>query len=593
MKRLWIIFHLLGSFASAFALNPIDSLTQHLQNHPARDSIRVNLLNQLGYSYWITNPLQSEMYGNEAIALADSLNYLNGRAFARRVVGVSHWARGHYATALTYLFDGLADYQKLNDNGGIGSIFNNIGLVYQDQRSYELALQYFEHALEKYRSVSDSREAGVLSNMGNAYLQMGEYDQAEKMYAKTLELAQASNRPYSVAESYSNLGELNLARNKPAEALENFFRSLAIRRNIPDLEGSSMCLYFIGRAYTAQRQYDLARQYLQQGIETSVQVSARKWLTNIYEALKDLEVAQGNYPQALDYFEQFSARKDSLFDEEKSRQMAEMQTRFETLQKEQKLQLQQKELEVLQQQARMQAFLRNGLIGGLISLLLLGYLVVSRQRLKIRQNRELLAKNREIAHSQQALARVELENAHLQEIKLKQELEFKNKELASYAINFIQKNELMEELKANIQQLKKSQDKNTETARKLSDLSRMVDSSVHIDKEWEDFKRHFEEVHKDFFKILKEHYPDLTPNELKLCTLLKLNMNLKEAANIMGISPESVKTARYRLRKKFNLTRDENLIDHILELEKRVAGNQYSGLNSGPRDTSGLQISLN
>jgi DNA-binding CsgD family transcriptional regulator len=165
------------------------------------------------------------------------------------------------------------------------------------------------------------------------------------------------------------------------------------------------------------------------------------------------------------------------------------------------------------------------------------------------------------------LAEAELEKARLQAVKLTHELEYKNKELTSYTLNFIQKNEVLEELKQNIQQLKVTQDK--ATASKLNDLNRIVEHSMNLDKDWENFKRHFEGVHQGFFKTLKDNYPDMTSNELKLCALLKLNMNLKVASHVMGISPESVKTARYRLRKKFSLTRDENLIDYILELEKK------------------------
>jgi len=208
------------------------------------------------------------------------------------------------------------------------------------------------------------------------------------------------------------------------------------------------------------------------------------------------------------------------------------------------------------------------LLTGLLVMGVIGYLVVSRQRLKIHKNKELLAKNREIYHSQQALAQAELENARLQEKKLLQEIEFKNKELTSYTINFIQKNELMEELKESINQLKKLSDQ--EVSKQLNILNRLVDSSFNIDKDWEDFRLHFEQVHQDFFKLLKERCPELSSGELKLCALIKLNMNMKEAAAILGISPESVKTARYRLRKKFELSREESLVDYILNIGHQV-----------------------
>jgi DNA-binding CsgD family transcriptional regulator len=164
----------------------------------------------------------------------------------------------------------------------------------------------------------------------------------------------------------------------------------------------------------------------------------------------------------------------------------------------------------------------------------------------------------------------ELEKMRLQEATLRRELEDKNKQLASYAINFIQKNELIKALKANLAQLKKVL--HGDPTRHLNDLNRLLDYSGQIDREWEDFKRHFEEVHKDFYKTLKEYYPDLTNSELKLCTLLKLNMNAKEASAVMGVSPDSVKKARHRLRKKLALEPDKNLVDHMISLEKNLVG---------------------
>ncbi len=571
MKRLVISLScLLLLFLTTFANDKIDSLQRLLERYPSLDSVRVDMLNELGYQYWITDPLQSEIYGTKALQLADTLKYLKGEAFANRVVGVSHWARANYPAALQFLFDGLKIYQKIEDSLGVATIFNNIGLVYADQRSYDLAVEYYEQSLKMYQMLKkEGNETPVLNNLGNAYVQLGNYAKAEVLFHETLARNQTLGRTYGVASSYSNLGELNLARKRYTEALDFFQRSIAIRETIPDFEGTAMCLYLMGKTYLARAEYGLAEQHLLQGVEVALKVSTRKWLTDIYEALKDLEEAKGNYQQALVYFEQFSARKDSLFDEEKSRQIAEMETRFQTLQKEQTLQMQEKQLQIYQQQARLQALIRNGLLLGLLVLLVMGYLVVSRQRLKIRKNKELLEKSRQIHASEQALAVAALENVRLKEKELRQELDYKNKELTSYTINFIQKNELMEELKAGIEQLKKSQDR--EVAHKLNGLNRLVENSLHIDRDWEDFKRHFEEVHKDFFKTLKEQCAELTNNELKLCALLKLNMNLKEAASMLGISPESVKTARYRLRKKLNLSRDENLVDHIIHLESGLA----------------------
>jgi DNA-binding CsgD family transcriptional regulator len=100
----------------------------------------------------------------------------------------------------------------------------------------------------------------------------------------------------------------------------------------------------------------------------------------------------------------------------------------------------------------------------------------------------------------------------------------------------------------------------------------MVDYSFSLDKDWEEFRLYFEEVHTGFFDTLKKRYPDLTPNELRLAALAKLNLSIKETATIMGITPDSVKTARYRLRKKLDMETEENLTEYLMEIEKEEIG---------------------
>jgi tetratricopeptide (TPR) repeat protein len=510
MKRFLPLALLLLALLPVRATPGIDSLSAALSRHPAADSVRVDLLNQLGYQYWIVNPAKSELLGKEAIALADSLGYLRGLAFAKRVVGVSYWARGQHADAMKHLVNALITYQHLGDHEGLGWVYNNLGLVYQDQQNYPAALGCFDKAARHFVTTGDALyQLRVLANTGDTYLRMGNLRKAETIFSETLRRSQALGRAYDIAEAFSSLGMLASAKKDPAAALQYFRQSVQTRSALEDHEGLAKCYYLMGKIYLEQNKYDLAERHLLRGRGAALKVHSLKWLTAALETLKNLEVTRGNYAGAVAYFEAYSASKDSLFNKEKLLQITHLQTQFETLQK-----------------------------------------------------------GREALHAQQALAEARLENARLQEIELTQELELKNKKLTSYSINFIQKNELMEELKSNIKQLKKSPDQHT--TGQLNGLHRLVEQSGQIDRDWEEFKLNFEQVHKDFYKVLKAHHPELTAHELKLCTLLKLNMNLKEAANLMGISPESVKKARHRLRKKFNLSREENLVDYIILLESQA-----------------------
>lgn len=165
------------------------------------------------------------------------------------------------------------------------------------------------------------------------------------------------------------------------------------------------------------------------------------------------------------------------------------------------------------------------------------------------------------------MAQTAIEHERSKQAELQEELHFKNKELTTYAINFVQKNELLALLEGKIKELKSLPPQKQERA--IHEVEKIIRSHKNLDKDWEDFKIHFEQVHGNFLVNLKDRYPHLSSNDLKLAALARLNMNIKETANILGISPDSVKTARYRLRKKLEMEQDADLISFLVQVEKQ------------------------
>jgi DNA-binding CsgD family transcriptional regulator len=87
-----------------------------------------------------------------------------------------------------------------------------------------------------------------------------------------------------------------------------------------------------------------------------------------------------------------------------------------------------------------------------------------------------------------------------------------------------------------------------------------------IDAEWENVTKHFDIVHADFVKQVKNRHPGITPNELKLCAYLRMNLTTKEIAQLMNISVRGVEISRYRLRKKLQISTELNLVQFLMEL---------------------------
>ena len=92
-----------------------------------------------------------------------------------------------------------------------------------------------------------------------------------------------------------------------------------------------------------------------------------------------------------------------------------------------------------------------------------------------------------------------------------------------------------------------------------SSILSKIDDSDQVDKDWDQFKKHFQEVHPDFFKSLTGKFPALTSNDLKLCAYIRINLNNKEIARMLNVTPDSVKKARQRLKKKIELGQEDDL----------------------------------
>jgi len=240
--------------------------------------------------------------------------------------------------------------------------------------------------------------------------------------------------------------------------------------------------------------------------------------------------------QALLDQEKYIEIKDSIFNLEKTRQIEELRTIHETEKKEQQIALQEKEIVTLEQEAEINYQQRLLLGGGMtLSILALGFGFYG-FRQKTKRNR-------------------------LEREKIEADLEYKKKELTTHALHLAKKNEVLENVKLRAKALKAKND-----TKGYQELIKTINFDQQDDKNWESFTQYFEQVHKNFALDVQERYPDVTKNELRFMALLKMNMSSKEIATILNISPDGIKKARQRLRKKMALTPDDSLENTVLAI---------------------------
>jgi DNA-directed RNA polymerase specialized sigma24 family protein len=167
-------------------------------------------------------------------------------------------------------------------------------------------------------------------------------------------------------------------------------------------------------------------------------------------------------------------------------------------------------------------------------------------------------RDKQLLDAKELLVKAIEEKNKLQEKQLQNEIEFKESQLSAISLQMLQKNELMQELKEKLNENNSISKDNT--------IHKIINKGLSQEKDWSDFNSHFESINKNFYTRIKQTFPDISPNEIKICALIKMNLSIKEMAAILNISPDSVKTARYRLRKKMQLNTEDNLTDFILSL---------------------------
>jgi AraC family transcriptional regulator, chitin signaling transcriptional activator len=142
--------------------------------------------------------------------------------------------------------------------------------------------------------------------------------------------------------------------------------------------------------------------------------------------------------------------------------------------------------------------------------------------------------------------------------KLQNDIESKNRELAVSTMSMIKKNQFLSKIKSDL--------KKSESGDKIFSVIKMIDRNLNNKDDWKFFEEAFNNADKDFLKKVKSTHPSLTNNDLRLCAYLRLNLSSKDIAPLLNISLSSVEIKRYRLRKKMQLTHNEGLTDHLLSL---------------------------
>ncbi|HAS46515.1 MAG TPA: hypothetical protein DCS93_38895 [Microscillaceae bacterium] len=534
--------------------------TEYLENQiklTKQDTQKVNYYNQLAALHSKDTPSKARKYAETALALAKQIKYNKGITKAYSNIGVTYRIQTQHTKALRFLMKAYHRYEEAQQLFSQPQLLSEIGLVYRQQNDLPHAQSYFQQSLEIAKKLEQNDQIALAyNNLGVIHFYKKNYYEAEKYHKNAIKIRNKLNDKAGLVISYNNIGIVYARQKEYDRALEFYNKSLEVNKEVNNQQMMAATCDNIGDVYLARGKYDKAFKSFQMSLATAKKIKATNRIIEAYMSLFELFNQQEKFKEALSYYQQYTRLKDSVFSSERSRKMAEIQADYIN-------EKQEKEIQILAQQKKLDRQTIYITIALFVITVLSSLLLVSRQRFKMRKNREILHQQQEIYKTQQTLMQEKLKNEQLQNENLHKEVAHKNQQLTSHTLHMIKKNQLLEQIKEGLQTLAQSP---KQLKKSLGNLNRLVEQGFNLDKEWEEFRQVFEQVHQDFFKQLKNQYPTLTPHELHVCALVKLNFSIKEMATILGIAPNSVAMARYRIRKKLQLETDDNLTEFMMQV---------------------------
>ncbi|WP_198145100.1 tetratricopeptide repeat protein [Microscilla marina] len=508
----------------------------------------------------------------KALAMQQKSRDSMGVANTYNNVGMVYSSKGNYKQAFAMYFKALAIQEKLkptrDNKERLANTINNIGVLYYEQKDYPKAKEYYERNLKiSLENKNEESIATAYNNLALVFEHTHQYPQAEAYYKKCIQLGKKIDYQQILGWAYNGMAIIRQKAGQYAKAEKWVNQAIDIRKKLGMSEDLTQSYNTLGKNYLLQKQYNKAMTYYQKAADIGKKIGN---LLNYKDALKGLSIcleAVGKPARALANYRLYHQISDSLINTENIRKIAYLAATIDFKKEKTALKLsRQKERAVFAKDTRQRKYTQRitymSLGVALMLVVVLWLFYFSKQK----SNRALTLLNKQISDANERIIQETNARRDTEKEKLQSEVKLKNQQLASQTLHMLQKNQILNDLKTLVGEVRKQKDLNDAKA-KFSRLANLIDHGINLDKDWEGFQRIFEQLHPEFYANLKNSYPVLTSNDLHLCALLKLNLSSREISDLLGIAQESLKVKRYRLRQKMGLDSDKNLNEFILTFD--------------------------
>ena len=493
------------------------------------------------------------------------------RAKSAQILGIMLYQQGAFHKSAAYLLESADIYEKREVLQEYVHSLNWLGAVNQYGKQFELAWQYYDHAFHIANEVGDSSLiAACLGWKGHYYEKISIPDSALVLQKRALHLFELVNDQKGMARIYDNLGSVYEDEGTYDSAYYYFSMSSLLNHRLGNMNSFVVNINNLGDIFRKTEKWNKALIYTDSALRLADRYELVYQKRSAYRDMAKIYSAMGLHEKANEALEAAYDLNARIFEESNARRLTQLQALYEMERKESRIL-------ALEREKDQQSFLKMMFVAIIALVLTIAILVVSQQRMRIQKNKQIIKQNKKIHNTRQALTTAELKNALLNEDKLKAELEnkallekklredlvTKSQVLTSHTLQLIRKNNFLENLKDELRQIQKADKK--DRGQIVRRIVASINQSFTQDEDWKEFQKVFEQIHPEFYTRLQVRYPELSSSDLRLCALLKLNLNSTDIATILGISLDSLRVSRYRLRKKLKIENGGSLSATLME----------------------------
>lgn len=499
------------------------------------DTVKILLLNRLANDY-INNDMEISLeYTQEMVELINRQSLTDKKGAYYADAAILYLNCNIYDKALDLLFKALKIFEISDNQFSIAITKNTMGGVYFRLGKMEQALQCFnegmricENKVAQGDSTYNTRLHLFYNNISLIY-----YTQEDKrpLAGSYLEKAIATVPPHdyrNLSQYYNNIASFYYEQGKTEQAYDCAYKSLKYRKKLCDDNGIAKSYYTLASLFYTEKNIPQAQLYLDSALYIGQKLKSNLLLRDVYKLNLVIAENRSDYQTANQYLKKIYDIQNLLINDTILAKTTAIKMEYDY---EKKTAIQELNIQRARFKSRMLTYI-------LITVIIVTILVF------------LLVRNRN-------------KRIHLEKENLEKDLEVKNKELTTNVIYLMRNTDLIRQVIQKLIEMRPSLSKeNVETIKKvIINLQSLMKDDI-----WNEFETHFNHVHLDFYKKIKEKCPDLTPTELKLCAFLRLNMSSKEISSLTGITVKSVEVMRARLRKKLHISNtDINLISYLSE----------------------------